>query len=70
MGRPIPNAAVLFGTRNRQGARAELRLKFPTRTGSSVANRRVCSIVFLRSALGDATDAQAVAFRQCIKSQT
>ncbi len=62
--------AILFGTPNRQGARAELRLKFPTRTGGKAANYRVRSTVFVRPGLRDATNAQAMALRQCFKSHS
>ena len=55
--------AALIGARNRQGARAELRFKFPTGTGGSVANRRVRSIILVRPALRDTTNAQAFALR-------
>jgi len=62
-------APVLFCARNDQRALAKLRLKFPTTTGGSVANRRVHAIIFYGSTLRDAIDAQAAAFCQCFKFQ-
>ncbi len=60
--------AILFGTLNRQGARAKLRSEFPTRTNGKITNCGERSFVFVRPALRDATNAQAFALRQSFKS--